>query len=215
MYWGRFIVCLLFGWLGIHKFMEKKIGMGFLYLFTLGLFGIGWLVDIVRYFWRTIRHGKVFGKIAAGVLGALVILGLAAGGSDEAPTDQPEIQMTTAPTAIVEATATAEPTVFSGPTATIAPTTEPTATVEPTAAPTEEPTESPTEKPTAVPTKKPMSDSDEDAATNAKYVASKNSEVFHKVSCGKVQDIKDKNKLYYESREEAARTRRPCKNCNP
>ncbi len=29
-----------------HKFYEGKIGMGILYLLTVGLFGIGWIVDI-------------------------------------------------------------------------------------------------------------------------------------------------------------------------
>lgn len=30
-----------------HKFYEGKIGMGILYLFTMGLFGIGWIIDII------------------------------------------------------------------------------------------------------------------------------------------------------------------------
>ena len=45
MAWRKFIICAFFGYLGIHKFMEKKIGMGILYLCTVGLFGIGWLID--------------------------------------------------------------------------------------------------------------------------------------------------------------------------
>lgn len=32
-----FIITLLFGWLGVHKFMQKKYGLGILYFFTLGL----------------------------------------------------------------------------------------------------------------------------------------------------------------------------------
>lgn len=44
---GKFLVTLFLGWAGIHKFMEKKTGMGVLYLCTMGLFGIGWIVDIV------------------------------------------------------------------------------------------------------------------------------------------------------------------------
>lgn len=30
-----------------HKFYEGKVGMGILYLFTIGLFGIGWIIDII------------------------------------------------------------------------------------------------------------------------------------------------------------------------
>lgn len=41
-------VVILFGWCGAHYFMMKRKGMGFLYLFTVGLCGIGWFVDIYR-----------------------------------------------------------------------------------------------------------------------------------------------------------------------
>lgn len=37
--------CLFLGVLGAHKFYEGKAGMGILYLFTMGLFRIGWPVD--------------------------------------------------------------------------------------------------------------------------------------------------------------------------
>lgn len=43
--WLAFILCLVFGFWGVHKFYEGKVGMGFLYLFTAGLFGIGWFID--------------------------------------------------------------------------------------------------------------------------------------------------------------------------
>ena len=42
------LLCLFLGTLGAHKFYRKKIGMGILYLFTLGLFGIGVIVDFVK-----------------------------------------------------------------------------------------------------------------------------------------------------------------------
>ena len=45
--WVAFFLCLFFGFFGAHKFYEGKIGMGILYLFTLGLFGIGWIVDCI------------------------------------------------------------------------------------------------------------------------------------------------------------------------
>lgn len=45
--WVAFLLCLLVGYLGIHKFYEGRIGMGILYLLTMGLFGIGWVVDCI------------------------------------------------------------------------------------------------------------------------------------------------------------------------
>ncbi len=44
--WVSFLLCLFLGYFGAHKFYEGKTGMGLLYLFTIGLFGIGWLIDI-------------------------------------------------------------------------------------------------------------------------------------------------------------------------
>lgn len=44
----RILVTVLGGWLGIHKFMDKQIGVGILYLLTGGLFGIGWIIDIIK-----------------------------------------------------------------------------------------------------------------------------------------------------------------------
>lgn len=41
------LLCIFLGYLGAHKFYEEKPGMGVLYFFTLGLFGIGWLIDII------------------------------------------------------------------------------------------------------------------------------------------------------------------------
>ncbi len=46
---GMFIACLLGGWFGLHKFIEKKTGLGILYLLTCGLFGIGWIIDCIIY----------------------------------------------------------------------------------------------------------------------------------------------------------------------
>jgi hypothetical protein len=42
------VLCLFWGILGIHKFYVNRIGEGFLYLFTGGLFCIGWIVDIIK-----------------------------------------------------------------------------------------------------------------------------------------------------------------------
>jgi len=45
--WVAFLLCLFLGFIGAHKFYEGRIGMGILYLFTAGLFGIGWFVDTI------------------------------------------------------------------------------------------------------------------------------------------------------------------------
>ena len=45
--WVAFLLCFFIGGIGAHKFYEGKIGMGILYIFTIGLFGIGWLVDLI------------------------------------------------------------------------------------------------------------------------------------------------------------------------
>lgn len=57
--WVDFGVCLLFGWLGIHKFRERRAGMGILYLFTFGIFFIGWAVDAIRYLLAALRGERI------------------------------------------------------------------------------------------------------------------------------------------------------------
>ncbi len=42
-----FLLCLFFGLLGVHRFYLGYSGMGVLYLLTGGLFGIGWLIDLL------------------------------------------------------------------------------------------------------------------------------------------------------------------------
>ena len=41
------ILCVLFGLFGVHRFYVGKTGTGLLYLFTCGLFSIGYIVDII------------------------------------------------------------------------------------------------------------------------------------------------------------------------
>lgn len=41
------LLCIFLGYLGVHYFYVGKIGKGILYLFTCGLFGFGWVIDIV------------------------------------------------------------------------------------------------------------------------------------------------------------------------
>ena len=42
------LLCIFLGYFGAHYFYAGRFGMGILYLCTIGLFGIGWIVDIVR-----------------------------------------------------------------------------------------------------------------------------------------------------------------------
>lgn len=50
--WVAFFLCLFLGFLGIHKFYEQKAGMGVLYIFTIGLFGIGVIVDLITILFK-------------------------------------------------------------------------------------------------------------------------------------------------------------------
>jgi len=45
--WVAFLLCLFLGYIGMHKFYEGRIGSGILYIFTLGLFGVGVLIDLI------------------------------------------------------------------------------------------------------------------------------------------------------------------------
>lgn len=41
------VLCIFLGWLGVHRFYQKKWKSAVLYFFTAGIFGFGWLVDTV------------------------------------------------------------------------------------------------------------------------------------------------------------------------
>lgn len=45
--WAAFFLCLFLGEFGIHRFYAGRIASGILYLCTVGVFGIGWLVDLI------------------------------------------------------------------------------------------------------------------------------------------------------------------------
>lgn len=50
--WVSLALCVFLGVLGGHKFYEGKQGLGVLYMFTAGLFGIGLLVDIITILFK-------------------------------------------------------------------------------------------------------------------------------------------------------------------
>lgn len=43
----EFLITLFLGEFGVHRFMKKQYLIGAIYLCTLGVFGIGWLIDTV------------------------------------------------------------------------------------------------------------------------------------------------------------------------
>ena len=50
--WVAVLLCFFLGGIGAHKFYEGKIGMGVLYIFTFGLFGIGILIDFITLLFK-------------------------------------------------------------------------------------------------------------------------------------------------------------------
>lgn len=64
--WFLAIMCWFFGALGVHRFLVGKVGTGILWIFTLGCFGIGVIVDFIMILCGTFtdKDGK---KISLGI----------------------------------------------------------------------------------------------------------------------------------------------------
>lgn len=50
--WVAFLLCLFAGVFGAHKFYEGKAITGILYLFTGGLFLVGYVIDLIALFFK-------------------------------------------------------------------------------------------------------------------------------------------------------------------
>lgn len=50
--WVAFGLCLVFGLVGAHKMYEGKVFMSIVYILTCGLFGIGWLIDLISILFK-------------------------------------------------------------------------------------------------------------------------------------------------------------------
>lgn len=54
------VMSVIFGWLGVDRFMMGKIGTGILKLITLGGLGFWWLIDIIliatKYEFKDVKY---------------------------------------------------------------------------------------------------------------------------------------------------------------
>lgn len=52
------LLCIFLGYFGIHRIYVGRIGTGILYFFTFGIFGIGWLFDILMLLFGSMKDGE-------------------------------------------------------------------------------------------------------------------------------------------------------------
>lgn len=52
------LILSIFGMLGLHRFYVGKVGSGFLYLFTGGIFCFGWIYDMIKIASGTFTDGN-------------------------------------------------------------------------------------------------------------------------------------------------------------
>lgn len=224
------------GALGAHKFYRKKVGMGFLYLFTLGLFYIGWIGDAI---WLTIQYraerkdagtskGQKYGAYVAAALCVLILGSCSQGRNADIPATDPTGAKISAVETTVETTAVPTEPATTAAATTEVPTTEPPTTApETTAAPTTEPpttdpettAASTTEPPGTEPetTAEATQETSEPPKVETTYILNTNSGKFHYPWCRSVDDMKDSNKSTFTgTREEViAKGYDPCGNCHP
>lgn len=54
--WIAFLLCLFFGIFGAHKFYEGRILLGIVYLLTLGLAGLGVIIDLFILLFKPYKY---------------------------------------------------------------------------------------------------------------------------------------------------------------
>ena len=72
--WVTYLLWFLLGFVGVHKFYLGKMGWGILYIFTGGLFVIGWLVDIFTIPSQVRRYNEQVRSFASPPAGGTVAL---------------------------------------------------------------------------------------------------------------------------------------------
>lgn len=55
---AEFLITFFLGIFGVHRFMQRKYVTGFIWLFTMGVFGIGWFVDVCIAFSHLVKGGE-------------------------------------------------------------------------------------------------------------------------------------------------------------
>ena len=53
-----FVLCIFLGYFGVHRFYLGKTVTGLIFLFTGGIFGLGWLVDIISLLTNGMKDGQ-------------------------------------------------------------------------------------------------------------------------------------------------------------
>lgn len=105
------VLAWFLGYFGAHKFYRKKYGMGVLYIFTFGLFVIGWVGDAIsltlQYF--SGKKGRTIGKpqkVCSYIAALLCVSVLGSCGSNNPTPAAPVTEPTIATIAAVENTST-------------------------------------------------------------------------------------------------------------
>lgn len=57
-----YLLWFFLGLWGAHKFYLNKTGMGILYFFTFGIFGIGWFIDLFTLGGQVDTYNALFGR---------------------------------------------------------------------------------------------------------------------------------------------------------
>lgn len=56
-------ICLFLGLFGVHKFYKWHFILGILYLTSLGLLGIGWIIDLITIICKLIQVKKTIKRV--------------------------------------------------------------------------------------------------------------------------------------------------------